>query len=72
MPGPFEGRANLNERLYRFDASLSHVLGNRQLLQGGFDWTSNEYRGYNRLVGDNNGQSIRMADAWFQDRPIPG
>ncbi|MDE0628277.1 MAG: TonB-dependent receptor [Bryobacterales bacterium] len=68
VPGPFEGKANLNERLYRFDASLSHVLGNRQLLQGGFDWTSNEYRGYNRLVGDNNGQSIRMADAWFQDR----
>lgn len=68
IPGPFEGRANLNERLYRFDASLSHVLGNRQLLQGGLDWTSNEYRGYNRLLGDNNGQSIRMVDAWFQDR----
>lgn len=68
VPGPFEGRANLNERLYRFDASLSHVLGSRQLLQGGLDWTSNEYRGYNRLLGDNSGQSIRMADAWFQDR----
>ena len=68
IPGPFEGKANLNERLYRFDASLSHVLGNRQLLQGGLDWTSNEYRGYNRLLGDNNGQSIRMVDAWFQDR----
>ena len=68
VPGPFEGKANLNERLYRFDASLSHVLGNRQLLRGGFDWTSNEYRGYNRLLGDNSGQSIRMADAWFQDR----
>ena len=68
IPGPFEGKANLNERLGRFDASLSHVLGSRQLLQGGFDWTSNEYRGYNRLVGDNSGQSIRMADAWFQDR----
>lgn len=68
IPGPFEGRANLNERLYRFDASVSHVLGRRQLLQGGLDWTSNEYRGYNRLLGDNNGQLIRMADAWFQDR----
>lgn len=68
IPGPFEGKANLNERLYRFDASLSHVLGNRQLLQGGLDWTSDEYRGYNRLLGDNNGQSIRMVDAWFQDR----
>ena len=68
VPGPFEGRANLNERLYRFDASLSHVLGSRQLLQGGLDWTRNEYRGYNRILGDNNGQSIRMVDAWFQDR----
>lgn len=68
IPGPFEGRANLNERLYRFDASVSHALGSRQLLQGGFDWTSNEYRGYNRLLGDNNGKSIRMVDGWFQDR----
>ena len=68
VPGLINSTANLNERLYRFDASLSHVLGNRQLLQGGFDWTSNEYRGYNRLLGDNNGVSIRMADAWFQDR----
>ena len=68
VPGLINSTANLNERLYRFDTSLSHVLGNRQLLQGGFDWTSNEYRGYNRLLGDNNGVSIRMADAWFQDR----
>ena len=68
VPGLINSTANLNERLYRFDTSLSHILGNRQLLQGGFDWTSNEYRGYNRLLGDNNGVSIRMADAWFQDR----
>lgn len=68
VPGPVEGRANLNERLYRFDANLSHVLGSRQVLQGGLDLTSNEYRGYNRLLGDNNGQSIRMVDGWFQDR----
>jgi len=68
VPGLVDSTANLNERLYRFDASVSHVLGSRQLLQGGFDWTSNEYRGYNRLLGDNNGVSIRMADAWFQDR----
>lgn len=67
-PGPIDDTANLNERLYRFDTSLSHILGNHQLLQGGFDWTSNEYRGYNRLLGDNNGQSIRMTDVWIQDR----
>ena len=68
VPGPANATANLNERLYRFDASLSHVLGGRQLLQGGVDWTSNEYRGQNRLLGDNDGVSIRMVDAWFQDR----
>ena len=68
FPGTIDGTANLNERLYRFDTGLSHVLGSRQLLQGGLDWFSNEYRGFNRLLGDNSGQSIRMADAWFQDR----
>ncbi len=67
-PGLIDATANLNERLYRFDTSLSQIVGNRQLLQGGFDWTNNEYRGFNRLLGDNRGQSIRMADAWFQDR----
>jgi len=68
VPGPVNARANLNERLYRFDAVLSQVIGDRQFLQGGVDLTGNEYRGYNRLLGDNEGQSIRMADAWFQDR----
>lgn len=68
VPGTIDATANLNERLYRFDMSLSHVLGTRQLLQGGLDWFRNEYRGFNRLLGDNSGQSIRMADAWFQDR----
>lgn len=68
VPGVVDATANLNERLYRFDTSLTHVLGGHQLLQGGLDWFSNEYRGFNRLLGDNSGQSIRMADAWFQDR----
>lgn len=40
VPGLVNSTANLNERLYRFDTSLSHVLGSRQLLQGGFDWTA--------------------------------
>ncbi len=68
VPGTVNATANLNERLYRFDTSLSHMWGNHQLIQGGIDWLSNEYRGFNRLLGDNNGQSIRMFDAWFQDR----
>lgn len=68
VPGAVDARANLNERLYRFDAVVSQVIGDRQFMQGGIDWTGNEYRGYNRLLGDNEGQSIRMTDAWFQDR----
>ena len=68
VPGTINDTANLNERLYRFDANVSHVLGRRQLLQGGIDVMSNEYRGYNRVLGDNAGQSVRMVDAWFQDR----
>ena len=68
VPGTLDATANLNERLYRFDTNLSRVVGSRQLLQGGFDWMRNEYRGFNRLLGDNEGQSIRMVDAWFQDR----
>lgn len=60
--------ANLNERLYRLDAVLSRVVGSRQLLQGGYEWTQNEYRGFNRVAGGNDGRQIRMGDAWFHDR----
>ena len=67
-PGAVPERANLNERLYRLESSLSHLVGSRQLLQGGVEWTQNLYRGFNRLLGDNSGQQIRMTDAWFADR----
>ena len=65
---PDKSTANLNQRLYRFDSSVSHVLGDRQLLQGGLEWTQDEYRGYNRVLGDNVGQGIDMADLWINDR----
>ena len=65
---PDNSTANLNQRLYRFDSSVSHVLGGRQLLQGGLEWTQDEYRGYNRVLGDNVGQGIDMADLWINDR----
>lgn len=60
--------ANLNERLYRLEAGLSQIVGSRRLLQGGVEWTQNEYRGFNRVVDDNAGQQIRMVDAWLNDR----
>ena len=68
QPGSINSAANLNQRLYRLDSSVSHVLGGRQLLQGGLEWTQDEYRGYNRVLGDNAGQGIDMADLWIDDR----
>ena len=65
---PVDETANLNEHLYRLEASVSHALGAKQLLQAGWEWTANEYRGYNRLLGDNAGQRISMGDAWINDR----
>ena len=50
------------------ESSVSRIVGSRQLLQGGFEWTKNEYRGFNRLLGDNAGQQISMTDAWIHDR----
>ena len=68
QPGPINSVANLNQRLYRFDSSVSQVIGKRQFLQGGVEWTQDEYRGYNRLLGDNAGQGISMVDLWINDR----
>ena len=68
QPGEINSTANLNQRLYRFDSSLSQVIGSRQLLQGGVEWTQDQYRGYNRVLGDNAGQGITMVDLWFNDR----
>ena len=68
QPGPVNSVANLNQRLYRFDSSISHVLGARQLLHGGVEWTQDEYRGFNRVLGDNDGQDINMVDFWINDR----
>ena len=68
QPGPINSVANLNQRLYRLDSSISHVLGAHQLLQGGVEWTQDEYRGFNRVLGDNDGQGIDMVDLWINDR----
>lgn len=65
---PIDETANLNERLYRLESSISQAVGGRQLLQGGFEWTRSEYKGFNRLLGDNAGQWIRMTDLWIHDR----
>lgn len=63
--------ANLNERFNRLDATLSHQLGRAHFLQGGGEWLQTNYRGMNRLVGDNAGQQITMTDVWLQDKWTP-
>lgn len=60
--------ANLNERLGRLDATLSHQWGSRHYIQVGGEWNQNLYRGANRMVGDNAGQQVRTNDLWVQDR----
>ena len=54
--------------MYRLEGGISQTVGAHQLLQGGFEWTGNEYRGFNRLLGDNTGQRISMIDGWIHDR----
>lgn len=63
--------ANLNERLKRLDATLSHQFGSTHFLQGGAEWAQNLYRGANRVVGDNVGQQITANDFWLQDKWTP-
>ncbi|MDX2266701.1 MAG: TonB-dependent receptor [Bryobacter sp.] len=60
--------ANLNERLNRLDATVSRAIGSTHFLQGGVEWAQTEYRGANRLVGDNVGQQVTATDVWLQDK----
>lgn len=55
MPTTF---ANLNQRYKRLDGSISQQIGGRNLLQGGYKWVQDNYRGANRVVGDNDGRRI--------------
>ena len=60
--------ANLNQRYKRLDGTVSHQFGSRNLLQGGYEWVQDNYRGANRLVGDNDGRQITSNDVWLQDK----
>ncbi len=57
----------LDERLLKVDVSLSHVVGARQHLQGGFAYWRDEYSGINRLRHDA-GEQASIGTAWFQHR----
>lgn len=60
--------SNLNERLKRLDATISHQAGSKHLISGGVEWAQNLYKGANRIVGDNAGQQVTTADYWVQDK----
>lgn len=64
VPQPDE---NLFERFGRVDASLSYVWGERQLIQFGGEWTTDRYRGINRLR-NNSGERADTKVAWGQDK----
>lgn len=57
----------LDERLFKADASLSHLIGSRQLLQGGVEYWRDEYSGINRLRNDA-GEQASIATAWLQHK----
>ena len=57
----------LYESLVKGDATLSHVLGERHLVQGGAEISGDDYRGVNR-VRDDDGHEVTTSVAWAQDR----
>lgn len=58
---------NLFERYGKFDAALTCILGQRQLLQAGGSWATNRYRGFNRLA-DDSGNQADTSSLWAQDK----
>lgn len=57
----------LKENFAKFDATVSRIIGERQLLQGGVEYYRNEYSGLNRVMVDS-GVSINNFSAWVQDK----
>jgi outer membrane receptor for ferrienterochelin and colicins len=57
----------LHEKYAKFDTTFSRIIGERQLVQAGFEYYNNEYSGLNRVQVDN-GVSINNTSAWAQDK----
>ena len=62
---------SLDERYQKLDASIARPVGARQYLQGGLEWTRDEYAGANRLKEDS-GQQATTGVAWAQHRAALG
>jgi outer membrane receptor for ferrienterochelin and colicins len=58
---------DLFERYGKLDATLSRVLGERQFFQAGVEWTTDRYRGINRLQNDS-GEKADTSVIWLQDK----
>lgn len=58
---------NLFQRYGLLDATLTHVLGERQLIQIGGEWRTDRYRGINRLRSDD-GERADTSVVWGQDK----
>ncbi|CDM64293.1 TonB-dependent receptor [Pyrinomonas methylaliphatogenes] len=58
---------NLFERFGKADATITRIIGERQLLQAGGEWLTDRYRGINRLR-DASGERADMRTLWAQDR----
>ncbi len=58
---------NLFERYGKVDGSVNAILGEHQLLQAGAEWTTDRYRGVNRLA-DDSGHQMETASLFAQDK----
>jgi outer membrane receptor for ferrienterochelin and colicins len=63
--GPLDD-GDLFERYGKLDATFSRVIGERQVLQAGGEWTTDRYRGLNRLQSDSNVKADTGV-FWVQD-----
>jgi outer membrane receptor for ferrienterochelin and colicins len=67
-PGsPQHSSGTLFERLGRVDGTFSRAVAGRHFVQVGAEWSSDHYRGDNRLR-DDAGHDVSTAVAWLQDR----
>lgn len=57
---------NLFQRYGKFDATVSHLWGERQLIQAGVEFSTDRYSGINRLQNDKAQAETRVI--WAQDK----
>ena len=58
---------NLFERFGRIDGSVLRIFGERHIAQFGGEWSTDRYRGLNRLANDT-GQRADTSTVWGQDK----